>query len=175
MWFFGRRAVGRGSQRLATTRELLGRFRIDDSIVCIGCRYSLRGLGVDGRCPECGRHVMGSTVHYLEERTGYSVDAFLFLLDAMRPGPAMPPKPRVHVDARGLLWAVGDRAVEQAGSVEEGRRLLAEWGVMRSEDVGAMVYSMVAVGLVGTTERDSPEDFDGVREGHAVFEGVGGQ
>lgn len=42
--------------------------RIDRSIPCRGCRYDLRGLSAEGRCPECGLAVLDSLENHLPEQ-----------------------------------------------------------------------------------------------------------
>lgn len=40
--------------------------RIERSAGCSGCGYDLRGLGLEGRCPECGRPVMRSVLDVVD-------------------------------------------------------------------------------------------------------------
>lgn len=103
---------------------------------------------------------------YLAGRTERSVDAFLFLIDAMkRVAAALPGGDQVHhVNARQVCGAVRDYAVEQAGDAQAALVLLADLGIQRSEEIGALVYAVIEVGIFAASESDTPDDFDGLPE-----------
>ena len=105
-----------------------------------------------------------SKLYYLSDQTGKPVDTFLFLIDAMKGTGAVVAPGGVpnHVRARQFCNAVRDYAIEQAGGESQARKLLEEMGILRSEEVGALVYAMAEVGLFAISEHDSPEDFDGL-------------
>jgi hypothetical protein len=44
--------------------------RIEDDVVCPACGYNLRGLRMDGRCPECGRPAIDTFARPLRAYTG---------------------------------------------------------------------------------------------------------
>src|SRR5438477_12273178 len=95
---------------------------------------------------------------------GRLVDTFLFLIDSTKHGGAVARAgvgPN-HVTARQFCNAVRDFAIEQAGGAGDARELLHEMGILRSEELGAIVYAMVEVGLFAISEHDAPEDFDGL-------------
>ena len=53
VWFAGAATVGRLRQRVRQAD--LARVKANGFKVCVGCRYDLRSLPEEGRCPECGR------------------------------------------------------------------------------------------------------------------------
>ena len=66
-----------------------------------------------------------------------------------------------HVTGPELLKGFREKAVLEFGPMAW--MVMKEWGVLRSEDVGAMVYQFINIGYFGKNETDSIEDFsDGV-------------
>ena len=74
---------------------------------------------------------------------------------------------RRHVSGGELAWACHAFAVEQFGLMAE--TVLAHWGVMRTEDFGRIVYTLVAVDLLVTQPGDRESDFAGVYDFADVF------
>src|SRR5258706_9419570 len=81
---------------LYTTRQLLNLFELSDSIPCQRCRYDLKGLPPNSKCPKCGAQTLASKLFHLSAGTGYSIDVFLFFIDATR-------QPKVEVPAAAKL------------------------------------------------------------------------
>ena len=44
------------------------------------------------------------------------------------------------------------------------RNVLNHWGVHRGEDVGEIVYNLIAAGLMTKTDEDQKEDFGGIMD-----------
>jgi uncharacterized repeat protein (TIGR04138 family) len=88
----------------------------------------------------------------------------LYVLDMLRNQ-----EERRHMNAGEFLNALSDRAIEETGSREHARSLFAEWGFTRSEQVGAAIFGMVELGLLGASDSDTPESFDGLIDRHGVF------
>lgn len=66
-----------------------------------------------------------------------------------------------HVTGQELMQGWRDLAVLQFGPMAW--FVMCEWGVVRSEDVGAMVYNFIEIGYFRKNDTDSIEDFsDGV-------------
>jgi uncharacterized repeat protein (TIGR04138 family) len=105
-------------------------------------------------------------VEYLSKKSGYSTDAFLFFSAALRQ-----PKsgPLVHCSAREFCLRLRDHALAETETPREAMVLLEDWGITRSEDIGAMVYAMVAVGMMATSAEDRIEDFDGLPDVKGLF------
>jgi uncharacterized repeat protein (TIGR04138 family) len=66
-----------------------------------------------------------------------------------------------HVTGPELLQGFRNLALHDFGPMAW--LVMSEWGIRRSEDVGAMVYQLIAIRYFGRNETDSIEDFsDGV-------------
>jgi uncharacterized repeat protein (TIGR04138 family) len=66
-----------------------------------------------------------------------------------------------HVTGPELLQGFRDLALRDFGPMAW--LVMQEWGIRRSEDVGAMVYQLINVSFFGKNETDSIDDFsDGV-------------
>lgn len=66
-----------------------------------------------------------------------------------------------HVTGQELMQGWRDLAVLQFGPMAW--FVMCEWGVIRSEDVGAMVYNFIEIGYFKKNDSDSIHDFsDGV-------------
>jgi uncharacterized repeat protein (TIGR04138 family) len=156
---------------LHTTRQLLNLFAISDSIPCQRCRYDLKGLPPNSKCPECGAQALRSKLYHLSDSTGYSPDVFLFFLDANRQPKvdAQPPGPVTHRNAEQFYARLRDYALEQTGSITDAVRLFEDWGITRSEEIGALVYAMVAVVIFAASPEDRIEDFDGLPDVKRFF------
>jgi uncharacterized repeat protein (TIGR04138 family) len=120
----------------------------------------------------------------------YSIEAYLFVLEALRRGrgrklkelrkqrekerPSRPrnrpetekegqpddPEESGHVTGRELCLAVRQLALRHYGSLA--MRVLAEWGIGSTSDIGEIVYNMIASGDLDKTPSDKRSDFDGV-------------
>ena len=67
-----------------------------------------------------------------------------------------------HVDARELCDAIAETAKANHGPGLQATLMKA--GIMRSEDIGRIVFSMIEEGLLTKREADSVDDFGAVFE-----------
>ncbi len=155
-----------------STREIIQSFRDDIDPVCLHCRYNLRGLATGAKCPECGGETLESWLVYLANRTGYAARSFWIFKCAMRwyHGSAGNPSPPRHMNARDFCYLVRAYALSRTNDDRAAARsALKFWGVWRSEDIGAVVYAMIDVKMMQASERDSPDDFDGLFDVDSLF------
>lgn len=119
----------------------------------------------------------------------YTIEAYLFVLEALRRArgqklkelrkerekerPSRPrkrpetakegqpdPEESGHVTGRELCLAARQLALRHYGSLAI--RVLAEWGIASTSDIGEIVYNMIASGDLDKTPSDQRSDFDGV-------------
>ena len=91
----------------------------------------------------------------------YQRDAYLFVREALDHTQKTIVKenrgtPR-HVTGQELLAGIRDYALTQFGPMVV--TVFEEWGIRNCQDFGEIVFSMVEIGLLGKTERDSRDDF----------------
>jgi len=67
--------------------------------------------------------------------------------------------PRRHVSGAELLEGIRQYALQEYGPMA--RTVLATWGVHRCEDFGALVFNLVNARVLGKTDEDRLEDFNG--------------
>lgn len=72
-----------------------------------------------------------------------------------------------HITGPQLLEGIRQHALKSYGPMVP--TVLEYWGVGRTEDFGAMVFSLVEEGIFGKTETDSIEDFKNVYSFHDAF------
>lgn len=75
---------------------------------------------------------------------------------------------RQHVSGRKLLEGIRAFALEQFGPLA--RAVLEHWGVRSCRDFGIIVFELVDYGVLGKTDEDSMEDFDGGYDFAEAFE-----
>ncbi|HEX4792644.1 MAG TPA: hypothetical protein VH370_02570 [Humisphaera sp.] len=68
----------------------------------------------------------------------------------------------VHVSAADICEGFRVHAKHYFNDQSEAMDLLNEWGLRSSEDVGRVIFAMVAVGALVVTEQDSIEHFSGL-------------
>ena len=73
-----------------------------------------------------------------------------------------------HVSGRQLLSGISEMALDQFGPMV--KTVFEHWGVRKTKDFGEIVFLMVNSGLMGKTEEDSVEDFDGVYDFDEEFD-----
>lgn len=64
-----------------------------------------------------------------------------------------------HVSGQELLESMRQHTLKEFGPM--GKHVLAEWGILRCEDVGEIVFNMVEADILSKRKQDVPEDFAG--------------
>jgi len=98
----------------------------------------------------------------LQKDPAYPREAYLFLLAGLDRAQQMhvpegAETSRRHMRGPELLEALRDLALDEFGPLA--CRVLASWGVRRTEDFGQLVFKLVGAGLLSATPDDSPTDF----------------
>ena len=107
----------------------------------------------------------------LAKDSRYAPDAYRFVREALEHtqrtlGPT--PKNQVrHVSGQQLLAGAREYALAEYGPMA--LTVLEEWGLRACEDIGEIVFSMVAASLLAKTDQDSREDFKGVYDFEEAF------
>jgi len=93
----------------------------------------------------------------------YAEDAYVFLREALDFTVKLLEKPvqgpQRHVSGQELLEGIRQYALREYGQMA--LRVLAHWGVRRTEDFGEIVFNLVETGVLGRTESDQRADFAG--------------
>jgi uncharacterized repeat protein (TIGR04138 family) len=97
----------------------------------------------------------------------YPPQAYAFVLGALEQCQVQRPA-RGHIGGDELAWAFRDFALAQFGLTA--RTVLSHWGVHRTQDIGAMVYHLIDVGLLVSQPEDRLEDFDDVFDFGEAFD-----
>jgi uncharacterized repeat protein (TIGR04138 family) len=118
----------------------------------------------------------------LAKDTRYDIDAYDFLREALdftqkslgrtekvrqREGDSSSSNEGHHVSGQQLLNGIREFAIQRYGPMTV--TIFESWGIKGTEDFGNIVFNMVAEGLLGKTENDSPEDFKNVYDFDVVF------
>lgn len=106
----------------------------------------------------------------------YTLGAYLFVYEALaytqkrlgRDGKDLTPEDR-HVSGQELLAGIHDCAMEQFGPLAP--TVFRSWGIRASRDFGDIVFNLVNHGLLGKTDQDTPDDFEGGFDLDTAFEG----
>ncbi len=72
-----------------------------------------------------------------------------------------------HVCGRELCIGLRDYAIDRYGMMA--KSVLNKWGIHQTRDFGNIIFAMVEVGLMRTTEGDNIEDFDSIFEFDDAF------
>ncbi len=96
----------------------------------------------------------------------YKIEAYAFVHDALS-HTWRQLKQRRHVTGRELLDGVKDLALIRYGPMA--KAVLNSWGVMTTDDIGAIVFNLVDAGILSKTEEDRLEDFHNVYDFDEVF------
>ena len=92
-----------------------------------------------------------------EKETAYTSDAYHFVAEAVNYTVGKLPAHR-HVTALELLKGAREMAIKLYGAVA--REVLRSFGIKTASDVGKIVYLLISVNLLSSSEDDSPEDFE---------------
>jgi uncharacterized repeat protein (TIGR04138 family) len=142
------------------------------------CQYNLRGLILDGKCPECSQPISDSFKAAMAEdpescwdmavalkrqwvadamsAAGYSADAGLFLIGALQITRTQSPRPE------NVCNAVRDYAAWYFNDQNEALDLLNEWRLKSSEDVGRVLFALADAELIEFDRNQPPADFVGL-------------
>ena len=94
-----------------------------------------------------------------EREPRFDEGAYLFVLESIEFLQARLPLRR-HVSGAELARACRDHALDQYGLMAG--TVLGHWGIRSTEDLGRIVFTLVAVGLLVTQPNDRESDFDNV-------------
>ena len=101
----------------------------------------------------------------------YAVAAYVFVREAVTyTAKHLQPESggqRQHITGGQLLEGFRLLALERLGCLT--MEVLEDWGLRHTEDVGAIVFSLVRNGLLGANENDSPSDFAGIYDFEKTF------
>jgi uncharacterized repeat protein (TIGR04138 family) len=101
----------------------------------------------------------------------YQQDAYIFLRDALDFTTKQQKKIKGtavrHVNGPELLEGVRQYALKEFGPMV--MTVFDSWGIHSCEDVGNMVFNLIAAGIFGKTEEDSIEDFKNVYDFEEAF------
>ena len=91
----------------------------------------------------------------------YQPEAYAFVRDALHYAATKfrSEQEDKNVTGQELLEGVREHALREFGPMAW--FLMQEWGILRGEDVGAIVYNLIEVEYFGRKETDSIEDFSG--------------
>jgi uncharacterized repeat protein (TIGR04138 family) len=118
-------------------------------------------------------HPLRKRLGFVASDTGYPIDAYGLVVSALRFGVrayarAIERDPtrrgsEAHVSAAGLCDLIRDFTLLRCrGDRAWSECLLRGWNILRSEDVGRIVYTMVGLDLMHTREGDREEEFAGL-------------
>ena len=101
----------------------------------------------------------------------YQRDAYLFLRDALEYTQKQVAKENrgglPHVTGRELLQGIREYALEKFGPMT--MTVFDEWGIHSTADFGEIVFSLVEIGQLRKTEKDTRDDFAAVYDFQEVF------
>ncbi|MEP7015424.1 MAG: Minf_1886 family protein [Verrucomicrobiota bacterium] len=101
----------------------------------------------------------------------YDRDSYIFLRDALDFSTKQQKKAKGatvrHVSGPELLDGVRQYALKEFGPMV--MTVFGHWGIRCTEDVGHMVFNLIAAGIFGKTEQDSIEDFKNVYDFEETF------
>src|ERR1044072_2066814 len=101
----------------------------------------------------------------------YQREAYIFLRDALDFTTKQQKKVKAttgrHVTGPELLDGVRQYALKEFGPMVV--TVFDNWGIRSCEDIGHMVFNLIAAGVFGKTEEDSIEDFKNVYDFKEAF------
>ncbi len=96
----------------------------------------------------------------------YPQDAYLFVSTAIHHTQRKYGK-KGHVTGQELCMGIKDFAIEKFGMMA--KVVLNDWGILKTDDIGEIVFNLVENELMKTTEQDKREDFKGVYDLDEAF------
>ncbi len=112
-----------------------------------------------GYSPACFGFIRDGLAHTVEMVHGNPADQTMLELGLVEDSR--------HVCGRELCIGLKDYAIDRYGMLA--KSVLNRWGIHSTRDFGNIIFAMVDVGLMRTTDEDSIEDFDLVYEFDDVF------
>ena len=101
----------------------------------------------------------------------YQREAYVFLRDALDFTTKQQKKIKGaavrHVAGPELLEGVRQYALKEYGPLA--LSVFSYWGIKRCEDIGQMVFNLIAAGIFGKTDEDSMDDFKAVYDFDDAF------
>jgi uncharacterized repeat protein (TIGR04138 family) len=104
--------------------------------------------------------------HLLTQDLRYPMQAYGVILSALHATISKLPQPR-HISGPELAEGFRDYVLDQFGPMT--LMVLNAWNVRSTEDVGAIVFNLVDVGLLTKTEDDRREQFEGLYDFQDAF------
>jgi uncharacterized repeat protein (TIGR04138 family) len=175
----------------------VGRWFVAVDALCQACHYNLRALPFGGRCPECAAAVSNSVrfqlglakgrtqaevavnqMRFAGYRTiatsiGLKPDAISLIRDVISFGSLTFRTLGVDRDLRAedVACSLAEFSMIHFGGIDEATLALASLGLMRSETVGEVVFSLVGQGLLTASPGDHREHFDRLFTLNDLFDG----
>ncbi|MFH1069593.1 MAG: Minf_1886 family protein [Candidatus Glassbacteria bacterium] len=103
----------------------------------------------------------------IEKNPQYSKEAYVFVLDSLRNLIESLDEVR-HVTGQELSKGCRRRALELYGPLA--RTVLEYWGITSTEDIGEIVFNLIAAKQLTKTDQDSKQDFKNVFDFAEAFE-----
>jgi uncharacterized repeat protein (TIGR04138 family) len=105
----------------------------------------------------------------------YAYEAYEFVCEAVtftqqllgRCGPDDDLEVDHHVSGAELLHGVCELALREFGMMAS--VVFRQWGIHTTDDIGTIVFNLIAVGRLNKSDRDSPEDFHDLFDLHKVL------
>jgi len=113
-------------------------------------------------------------LHLVRRDTRFPIQAYQFLFEALDYATKLYGKDRArgkekrHVTGQQLLEAIRQFALREFGYMA--LAVFEQWGIRRTEDFGAVVFTLVENGLLGKTKSDSRADFANGYDFHTAFD-----
>ncbi|MBL8827249.1 MAG: NACHT domain-containing protein, partial [Planctomycetaceae bacterium] len=126
--------------------------------------------GIAGRC-NAQQLEMLSAAGYPIEAYDFLMDGLEFAVDKFRTEQGTKTQDSAnptHITAEVLCLGLCDLAKARFGL--DAQEQLRDWNITRTDDFGAMTFTLVKAGLMTATEEDRPEQFDGLFKFEDVFD-----
>jgi uncharacterized repeat protein (TIGR04138 family) len=99
----------------------------------------------------------------------FKPDAYEFVMEALH-FTQKKLKKETHVSGKELLEGMRELAIDKWGPMA--KTVLKHWGIEKTQDIGRIVFNMIASELLSKTEEDSIEDFKDVYDFAQAFGNV---
>ena len=102
-----------------------------------------------------------------QRESRYEEAAYLFVLAALEYSQAQL-QVRRHITGKELAMACRDLAIDRYGIMA--RIVLERWGIASTDDIGAVVFTLVDLGFLASQPADTRDQFSDVYEFFEAFE-----